>query len=379
MPSPDVHSDAPAGGRVSGQPVGPDEIDPDLIKLALPRPKIGALTALSVVVLCSYLLFRLWPDLTFSRQQPIAAHTGALTDNRLARLELSPLYSRAVRVRASDGAFGLRAMPAAGHGDKLWIVVGGDASAPVGLDAQPGPPHAFAGRVRRLDQVQFASALRAAVASQTTPAFATAEAARASAQRGDGQVDTVSGDRIAVAAGDRVEFDIDQLDDALVVATLSERLTDASAWAEALTAAGISLTSTSPVASERHHVTFAVHQPSAVATATAQLEAAHLWAARVEKSSKTRTTTWGEWATAQPAAAQPDLIRVFVSRQLPADAHVILVGELPAQYWYVLPLAVTLALFAALFAWALVRALRRDIFARGPREPLVPSAASSHV
>ena len=35
-------------------------------------------------------------------------------------------------------------------------------------------------------------------------------------------------------------------------------------------------------------------------------------------------------------------------------------GEAPGDYWYVLPVAIGLAIIGLLFAWATVRALRRD-------------------
>jgi len=38
----------------------------------------------------------------------------------------------------------------------------------------------------------------------------------------------------------------------------------------------------------------------------------------------------------------------------------LLTDEVPDRYWYVLPVYGLLVVFAALFAWALVRSLRRD-------------------
>jgi hypothetical protein len=40
---------------------------------------------------------------------------------------------------------------------------------------------------------------------------------------------------------------------------------------------------------------------------------------------------------------------------------VLLTEERPAEYWYVLPITLALAAIGLVFAWALVRAVKRDI------------------
>src|SRR5690606_4608409 len=105
---------------------------------------------------------------------------------------------------------------------------------------------------------------------------------------------------------------------------------------------------------------------------TKKLEAANLWAARVEPITRHHETTW---ATLQASATQGtlqldgqtvpdaavDLVGLYVARDIPAGAYAVIVGENPQDYWYVMPITVALAVILLLFAWALVRAVRRDV------------------
>ena len=48
-------------------------------------------------------------------------------------------------------------------------------------------------------------------------------------------------------------------------------------------------------------------------------------------------------------------------RGIPSDAYALITGEHPEDYWYVLPVTILLAAIGLLFAWALVRAVKRDL------------------
>ena len=65
-----------------------DGIDPELVKLRRPAPKIGALSALGVLILCTYLIVRLFPDLTFSRQGDKLAFERGLEDSNVWSYDL---------------------------------------------------------------------------------------------------------------------------------------------------------------------------------------------------------------------------------------------------------------------------------------------------
>jgi len=49
-----------------------------------------------------------------------------------------------------------------------------------------------------------------------------------------------------------------------------------------------------------------------------------------------------------------------------ADARVIVTTEAPGDYWYLIPVYLVFTAIALLFAWALVRTLRREDAAAPP-------------
>ena len=59
--------------------------------------------------------------------------------------------------------------------------------------------------------------------------------------------------------------------------------------------------------------------------------------------------------------AQVDLVGLYVERAIPSGAYALITGEKPEDYWYVMPVVLAVAAIALLFAWALVRAIRRDL------------------
>src|SRR5262249_39663134 len=145
---------------------------------------------------------------------------------------------------------------------------------------------------------------------------------------------------------------------------------DAAAWRQALDAAQIVPTSTKPSVEQ---VRFEVAAP--VAEVAAKLEHAGLVAARVEAVPKHYATTWAAIRTSPPSGLivasgtgtatipddQVDLVGLYVGRGVPSDAYAVITDERPADYWYVLPIAIAVAVIGLIFAWALIRAVRRDL------------------
>jgi hypothetical protein len=195
--------------------------------------------------------------------------------------------------------------------------------------------------------------------------FAAASAVRAGFQTS--KVATVAGDQVSVNDGDHVAFDVVDPNVAVIVGTINERFPNAAAWTTALEKAGVTLGSAPQVGTEQ--VRFEVQ--GAVAALTSKLEAAELWAARVDPITHHYETTWGALRGSAPAGftvegttlpdAQLDLIGLYVARSIPSDAYVVLADERPQDYWYVLPVTIALAVIGLVFAWALVRAVKRDV------------------
>src|SRR6187431_1456446 len=87
-----------------GAPVPRDAIDPDLVKLARTRTRIGVITAAAVVALSVYFILRLGADRTFGGEPDtpravaladVAA--GKVADNSYVSFEADPMMSHAIR------------------------------------------------------------------------------------------------------------------------------------------------------------------------------------------------------------------------------------------------------------------------------------------
>lgn len=362
-----------AGGGEPGAPIARDQIDPDLVKLMRPRPKVGVITAAGLVFLCVMFLLRLGPDRRFagSSTQPAPAAVadvlaGKVDTDQLIVVSADPLISHAIRATSAKGSLGLRLVPARGAGERLWIVVSGN-----GWEAPATT--GYVGRLRKLGELPFAPAARDYAAAHPRPVFATAVAVRAGLA--SGTVTTVAGDQVALAAGDQVALDVVDPNAATIVASFNDHLPDIAAWTKALGEASIAIASTGTPDAALGTIRFAIGAP--VGTTTTRLEAAAsagvagLWATRVEPVTRHYQTTWGALRTSPPAGldvggsvlpdAQLELVGLYVARGIPGDAYALVTGELPDDYWYVMPITVALAAILLVFAWALVRAIRRDL------------------
>jgi hypothetical protein len=351
-----------------GAPVAKDAIDPDLVKLQRARPKIGVITAAGVVFLAVLSLLKLNPDRRFGASDAEPARvtvSDVLADNvgldRYVTIQAEPMVSHAIRVTLAKGNTGYRVAPVRASDDKLWIVLPGD-----GWQAPSN--FSYTGRLRKLSDLPIHHAVSDYADDHPRPMFATAKALRAGFA--GGSVATVGGGTIKPADGDQVAFDIIDPNASLVVASYVERLPDATAWAKALDAAQIAPTSTKPGTEQ---VRFEVAAPAA--EVAAKLEHAGLVAAHAEAMPKHYTTTWATLRTSSPSGLivasatgtatipdeQVDLVGLYVGRGVPSDAYALITDERPTDYWYVLPIAVAVAVIGLIFAWALVRAVRRDL------------------
>lgn len=345
-----------------GAPIAKDAIDPELVRLARTKIKIGVVTCAALMIACGYFALRLSPDRRFGSAGaaiPVTAAdivAGNVAVDRYVSLDAEPLFARAIRAASTPGREGLRVAPIRGTGERLWLVTSGDGTQPAALKYQ--------GRLRKLADLPFASAVRDFATEHPRPVFATPAAVRAGFATG--KVATVGGDTVDVAAGDAVAFDVVDPDAASISAAFTEKLADPEAWQAALGSAGIVATAGS---ADGNGARFTVAAP--VAATTEKLAAAKLYAATTDVVTRHYETTWGALAKS-PAGGytvdgktipepELDLVGLYVARGIPADAYALLDGENPDDYWYVLPISIGLGLGGLLFAWALVRAVRRDL------------------
>lgn len=352
-----------------GAPISRDQVDPELIKLARGRFKVGILTAAGVVFLCLFFVLKLNPDRRFAGEpeQPRRATVadivkGSVGEDAHVTVDAEPLMAHAIRSATAKGNIGMRVVPVRGASEKLWLVLPGDGwSEPNTLG--------YTGRLRPLADLPFAESIETFLASNPRPLFAPAAAVRAGFATN--KVITVAGDEIVLRDGDRVGFDVIDPGAATVVCTYNERHKTTVDCAKALADAGVA-TAGSPQEG-REQARFAVTATDAVATTMTKLETAKLWGTHVEPVTQHYETTWGKLKGSAPAGftvdtvtvpdAQLDLIGLYVARTVPAGAYALLTGEKPQDYWYVLPVTIIVGLIGLLFAWALVRAIKRDLLA----------------
>jgi hypothetical protein len=359
-----------------GAPIPKDQIDPDLVKLARTRPKIGVITCAGIVILSFLFAHRLNGDRKFSssetpQQATVADITsGKIDTDAFIAVETQPLRAHAIRAKSNQIGVGLRVVPARGSSDKFWLVISGD-------DWQQPVDGAYQGRLVKLADLPFADAVTAYAASHPRPVFAKLPDVRAAFSTGN--LTTVTGDSATVADGDKVAFDVTDPSSALIVATFNERFPDAKTWSDALVAAGITDIQLAKVpvgADPTQQVRYLVKLPNAVAELPKKLADATLWAARVEQWTAHYDTTWGE-LKASPAGsikvgadiipdAEIDLAGFYVDKNIPADAYALIANDRPAEYWYVLPIMVLLLLLGTLFVWVLVRSVKRDFLDPAP-------------
>jgi hypothetical protein len=368
-------------GRELGAPIPKDEIDPALIVLARKRTKIGIVTCIGVIFLAAFFILKLNPDRRFggAGESPAAATPGDIaagktTTEQLVSVQGELVMSHAIRVGAEKKSLGLRVAPLRGTGEKVWIVLDGDGYAKATMGS-------FTGRLRELDDLPFADTLRDYASAHPQPVFATGAATRAGFA--SNKVTTVTGEQVDVRDSDHIGFEIVDPSAATVVCTFNEKHETVDACSKELHNAGIPTTPTPRTGREQAYFDVTGTE-NAVATMTSKLEAAKLWGTRVDTVTRHFDTTWGKLKTSSPAGftvetttipdAQIDLIGLYVVRGIPSDAYAVIIGEHPQDYWYVMPVTVVLAIIALLFAWALVRAVKRDMLSPKPAEPAEPAA-----
>jgi hypothetical protein len=356
-----------------GAKIAKDAIDPELVKLRRKPLRIGPITCAGIVFLSVLSLWHMNPDRKFagSSSEPHKVAVADIVAGKVAVEQLvaidaqaEPLMSHAIRTAAAKGTLGLRVVPVRGTGDKLWLVIGGD-----GWD-QPQLA-GYIGRLREMGDLPFATAANEYLASHPEPVFAAAPAVRAGFSTG--KITGVSGEEATLRDSDRVAFELTDPDAAIIVGTFNKdaNLANAMAWQNALGNAGIvphgEIRATEDVAR------FEVALPDAVATLRDKLVKAELWGGRVEPVTHHFETTWGALKGSSPAGfvvggttipdAQVDLVGLYVERAIPSGAYALITGdrERPERYWYMLPVTIAVIAIGLLFAWALVRAIRRDM------------------
>ncbi len=387
MPPRAMADDARTDDPEAGAPIGKDTLDPELISLRRPAPRIGAVAAAAVLLLCVVLMVRLRHDLAFARAgstpktvtvQELVA--GTVAADSYVTFTAPADATAAIRAQVSVATPGARVRPVAGTNDRLWLAEPGDAWGPAPHD------QLVTGRLRAMSAVRFGAPVARALAQGTWPRFVSggelARARQASATGGD--LVLVDGGSLTITGDAEVELWLPDPGQAVVVGTFGSRLPDVAAWTEALAQASVITAGAAPISKTDDLARWLVQRPDAIASLNQQLDTAHLWGARVEPSPVRVRARWSELVATADGVTVPertgavipwaaiDVAAVWAPRAMPAGARVVITDERPADYWYLTPLYVVLAVLTALFAWALAMAVRRQFF----DDPTVAAAAT---
>ncbi len=340
-----------------GAPVAKDAIDPELIRLSRKPWRVGVITAAGVVVLSILFLLRLNGDRVFSGHggpQPVTVQdiaAGRVEANSYVTVMAEPLTAHAVRASRTQSGVGFRVVPVRGAQDKLWLVVSGDGWETPNLGK-------YTGRLRPLRDLAFSDSMSEYALGHHRPLFATVAAVREAF--GTQRLMTVTGETLPMSGTLPVEFDVIEPTRALVVCSFNERLPNATAWRDALARADLSPQPIAPGAGSPDQARFEVTSAGGSAEITSKLEKAELWAVRVEPITTHRKMPWADLVRS-PQLDGVDLVGVYVGSGIAPGAFALVLGEDPQDYWYVLPITIALVLIALLFAWAFVRAVKRDL------------------
>jgi hypothetical protein len=354
-----------------GRRRGRDEVDPELLVLPRPRPRIGPLLALSVLVFCAYFLVRLRSDLVFAHSgaDPVQVKgaDGVLAAEIDSYVELAAVPDRAatLRVYASDARDGHRLAPVVGTADRVWLLFGGSHWV-----ESPVYDEVVRGRVKLLGDLPFRDQLTEHLARTRLPRALDRDAALSALGGGHAtaRVRDVAGDPVDVDASTPVTVLERTAGQARVTGFATDRHPDEKAWRAALEAAGVLAPGAALESETDASWSFLVPAPQGPAPLAARLVGARLFGARAEPVDRVHRATWGGLkieggallvgaAAARVHAASITTILAGSRRTAPADARVVVTTDRPDDYWHVTALYVVLCALALVFAWALWRGL----------------------
>ena len=340
-----------------------DDVDPELVTLSRPPPRLGLVFVACVLFLCSYAVFTLWPDMMFSLQdnEPTAIESPrALTSDRLGsfvKVPAVPDRSAPIHIEG-DKDSGYRLVPLMTTSGRVWLRVTGKS-----FFADPHEDEVYRGRLRRLDDLAYADQLRAVTRDNPVPWVVRPEAVT-----GADQVTTATGDSIQVAPSAPVTVRERVRGEVIVTFAPTDRLTSRDDAQAVLDEAGLALMEgASPEAAYPDAWTFAVKAPDGADEVRAALSQAGYFGVEVTTRSQEHEGIWSQLRRGATSVTLGETsidlediesIVVMAHRDIPAEALVLVTEEIPEEYWWVAVLCLILGGIALFMFWTLVRIVR---------------------
>lgn len=352
------------------------ELDPELVSLKKAPARVGPVLALSVIALCLYVAWTTRHDLRYATRGAAVDLDAATTrptfdlDDEQVTLTAVPDLRQVAWLRGAQ-ATGHRLVPVAGHAGALWLQLSDDVyTAPPVYDLR------FTGRMRRVSDTVFGDELAAYVAA-LPPQLTVIQPA---SLFGD-TLQSVAGEPVALGADDPVSLDERVPGAALITLYANDHVKDEAGARAALAAANLPAVALAR-ATERSW-TLEIAAPAGLEAVRQTIAQADLFAAMsVDAVADKIIRHEGHWRDVKVDAAakvvrlasgaaipgdQVVAVSAHLRPTLPAAARVVIVGEVPGDYWYLFVLDGVLALVAAAMVWAGLRGLRDH---RPPEVPL---------
>ncbi len=349
-----------------------DEIDPELVKLPRSPTRIRPIMAMAIIAICLVLLFRIWDDLSYSRQgdpevvDAISQLNDDLLDHHI-ELQATPDRHQAIRMLPSRKTTGPVLMPVLGHSKTLWVMV----------HATPWNEtivanERYQGRLVKISDMDFEDELQAHYkAGNSIPRIIAKSEVRKALKNKTNSIADASGEVFSVTASTPVVFQEISTRKVQILASSSADYTDENMWKLALANAGFfegaSEMDRAAVGNTTDTWTFEVPAPAGLADVQERLVEAKLFAAKASAITQVRKGTWSQLLLDDDDILLEkarlgfglERISIAVPMQISPDAYILITTETPHTYWYMALLASVLAFFSLLFAFGIYQHIQR--------------------
>lgn len=359
--------DDPASDDAGGPSVD-DAIDPELVKLPRKRARLSPYLAFAVIALCALLVMRLWSDLRYSQAGEAATvlrsseEVFAADLNRYVELEALPDRAQLLRVTSSSSDQGVVLAPVLGSKGRLWLALPGTP-----WIQKPRYDERYSGRLMRFAEMPFADDLQGFLhTAEPLPRPVLLDEVRRAVREKATSLHDPAGDVLSVTADTPVRIVERSVAAVKITAYATDSYPDEASWRLALQNAAVLQSTDVAVAGTEVSWTYHATTREGAKAIEARLLEARLLGARVEPLTATRKARWGEVMLEgedivvgqPPAGFVPQSIAIAAPPPVADDARILVTTEVPSDFWYVMPIAVVLALFALLFAYGAWRSLR---------------------
>ena len=261
--------------------LGPEELDPELIRLPRKRNAISPLTSLALIAFCLYALFKLWPDAHYSLESSEATplQVSELKPSYLGKFisVKSPMdFSNPLILKKSNSSFGSRWAKLLGSNGRVWAVLAGD------VWREKNPNEVLKGRLRKIIDLPQHDGLHDFLrTSKQTRILSGKELLKSKSEKTASALD-VYGDDFLFKSEQEIEIRYRHKNRLLIRAPRTDEYSDEPIWRAALVEQGLLTMNDRPVQTTENEWTYELKTEQPVAKVNQLLLVAKLFAAKAE-------------------------------------------------------------------------------------------------